>query len=119
VKYPQDEEKFQYRKRYGLHAIRMGPLRWRGTTRFNTASGMDCMQYWHLGTISSFLMSFNTASGMDCMQWNYHGKYHTSFSRFNTASGMDCMQCPDVVAPGRMVTLFQYRKRYGLHAIGE
>ena len=37
---------FQYRKRYGLHAI---PLIRKElvsmNTRFNTASGMDCMQY--------------------------------------------------------------------------
>ena len=36
---------FQYRKRYGLHAITKftNPKSW--TFCFNTASGMDCMQY--------------------------------------------------------------------------
>mgnify|MGYP000895201026 CR=1 FL=1 len=84
---------FQYRKRYGLHAIddyyklksRLG--------RFNTASGMDCMQYpdgsyraqppsWFqyrkryglhamkcIWKNPVLLFSFNTASGMDCMQY--------------------------------------------------
>ena len=34
---------FQYRKRYGLHAISRPSSR--GLRRFNTASGMDCMQF--------------------------------------------------------------------------
>ena len=35
---------------------------------FNTASGMDCMQFFldKKGVLT--MMSFNTASGMDCMQ---------------------------------------------------
>ena len=36
---------FQYRKRYGLHAIRQKYHSNRGGLRFNTASGMDCMQF--------------------------------------------------------------------------
>ena len=36
---------FQYRKRYGLHAIKKGVLIMAMIKRFNTASGMDCMQY--------------------------------------------------------------------------
>ena len=37
--------KFQYRKRYGLHAMKSSSsLRACGAS-FNTASGMDCMQY--------------------------------------------------------------------------
>ena len=35
---------FQYRKRYGLHAIRNADGVHSGNIRFNTASGMDCMQ---------------------------------------------------------------------------
>ena len=36
---------FQYRKRYGLHAIMVtSTLRSRRSSCFNTASGMDCMQ---------------------------------------------------------------------------
>ena len=35
---------FQHRKRYGLHAIRKKELRNMKLMRFNTASGMDCMQ---------------------------------------------------------------------------
>ena len=37
--------KFQYRKRYGLHAMVMGIPITRQTFGFNTASGMDCMQF--------------------------------------------------------------------------
>ena len=36
---------FQYRKRYGLHAICSSTRVYRGCCCFNTASGMDCMQY--------------------------------------------------------------------------
>ena len=35
---------FQYRKRYGLHAIGTHYFRLSQEDRFNTASGMDCMQ---------------------------------------------------------------------------
>ena len=35
---------FQYRKRYELHAIRDGDVDPHFVQRFNTASGMNCMQ---------------------------------------------------------------------------
>ena len=35
---------------------------------FNTASGMDCMQYFNICVIQIITHCFNTASGMDCMQ---------------------------------------------------
>ena len=35
---------FQYRKRYGLHAICLALTLFLLKWRFNTASGMDCMQ---------------------------------------------------------------------------
>ena len=35
---------FQYRKRYGLHAINPSTSNKKGLLSFNTASGMDCMQ---------------------------------------------------------------------------
>ena len=38
------EFEFQYRKRYGLHAIRLIPFLRTNSESFNTASGMDCMQ---------------------------------------------------------------------------
>ena len=83
---------------------------------------------------------FNTASGMDCMQCAQLNAKLMSSKGFNTASGMDCMQfLPDtVVYLGGIVSIpqavwiacnvrhngdklcriwFQYRKRYGLHAI--
>ena len=59
---------FQYRKRYGLHAmICMSYSSKMATTSFNTASGMDCMQYDEIVEAVN-LTRFNTASGMDCMQ---------------------------------------------------
>ena len=39
------KEAFQYRKRYGLHAIVKTLCELCAITCFNTASGMDCMQY--------------------------------------------------------------------------
>ena len=59
---------FQYRKRYGLHAIG-------GLIPFELFEG-----------------GFNTASGMDCMQLGPYFQQKRSNHRFNTASGMDCMQ---------------------------
>ena len=39
--------------------------------------------------------------------------------RFNTASGMDCMQYGLFTEKEFLAKEFQYRKRYGLHAIAE
>ena len=53
---------------------------------------------------------------MDCMQYVDRVLDLYSIRSFNTASGMDCMQC--VLSVGNdIVVAFQYRKRYGLHAI--
>ena len=88
---------FQYRKRYGLHAMRHGALMsrlWVGTS-FNTASGTDCMQlkeeFHHEKQCDQ---GFNTASGTDCMQWTalLIRKELVAVMSFNTASGTDCMQ---------------------------
>ena len=52
---------------------------------------------------------------MDCMQL-YMKEIQQQTKSFNTASGMDCMQSyqrEEVT----FVLQFQYRKRYGLHAI--
>ena len=108
---------FQHRKRYGLHAI---PVRWSRklqSVSFNTASGMDCMQYdeaivntvcdydkvsipqavWIACNDGSYRAQppsccFNTASGMDCMQLSSILPFQNEDAGFNTASGMDCMQ---------------------------
>ena len=45
------------------------------------------------------------------------GIFCTNLSFFNTASGMDCMQLVNVSVISTC-SPFQYRKRYGLHAIG-
>ena len=59
---------------------------------------------------------FNTASGMDCMQLYTTMTNLLSPNCFNTASGMDCMQCRSSFCCEDFLA-FQYRKRYGLHAI--
>ena len=87
---------------------------------FNTASGMDCMQFalfakagcprcvsipqavWiacnsNSGGSRSAHTRFNTASGMDCMQCQLEPTQQMEAS-FNTASGMDCMQSHATIA---------------------
>ena len=66
--------------------------------------------------MKEMFLSFNTASGMDCMQFDGFDGIPALLAGFNTASGMDCMQC---LCGGFLLVFvkFQYRKRYGLHAI--
>ena len=45
------------------------------------------------------------------------GIFCTNLSFFNTASGMDCMQYDDFERQWEALGKFQYRKRYGLHAM--
>ena len=82
---------FQYRKRYGLHAISRPSSR--GLRRFNTASGMDCMQ-------STFFVAGSSATGVSIPQAVWIACNQGSTCSFQTI-GLE----------------FQYRKRYGLHAI--
>ena len=82
---------FQYRKRYGLHAI-IPSFPFKGCfVSFNTASGMDCMQYLqHLWLHYEVLVSIPQAVWIACNDRS--GKQACIPFRFNTASGMDCMQ---------------------------
>ena len=109
---------FQYRKRYGLHAIARKREQGHPKMRFNTASGMDCMQFrLQGGSQTASQVSIPQAVWIACNWWRGARLYSRSRS-FNTASGMDCMQskfdAAEVANEG-----FQYRKRYGLHAINE
>ena len=84
---------FQYRKRYGLHAIKRIITSVARSHCFNTASGMDCMQLLsRIGTANSLLVSIPQAVWIAC---NDHER----------------------VVPQSFSAWFQYRKRYGLHAI--
>ena len=83
---------FQYRKRYGLHAITFLISMPQELVRFNTASGMDCMQFVAvLVFIAGAVVSIPQAVWIAC----------------NWFLGAECSSLPR----------FQYRKRYGLHAI--
>ena len=91
---------FQYRKRYELHAMTtvdtlMRSRKW----SFNTASGMNCMQYYGHDKAGAELLRFNTASGMNCMQSPSRFFLIPTRNSFNTASGMNCMQCEVVHVP--------------------
>ena len=83
---------FQYRKRYGLHAMKIEIINTTPHDSFNTASGMDCMQCSLCPIHTRISLCFNTASGMDCMQLVMESIGADTTNGFNTASGMDCMQ---------------------------
>ena len=85
------EDEFQYRKRYGLHAILTTSERELFSSCFNTASGMDCMQSgiaYLLFALSRF--QYRKRYGLHAI-WRARLRGTVRF-RFNTASGMDCMQ---------------------------
>ena len=83
---------FQYRKRYGLHAIGLASFKLPTIRSFNTASGMDCMQFRTVTRIEvQVVVSIPQAVWIAC---------NVQFNK-------------DWIA----VKEFQYRKRYGLHAI--
>ena len=100
------------------------------------------MQFLTMKNVMIKHLGFNTASGMDCMQFRsrensrgrgvvfqYRKRYGLHAIKaelcpvvhppsFNTASGMDCMQWDHSKRLPRLsLSWFQYRKRYGLHAI--
>ena len=94
----------KYRKRYELHAMTRLLNKQVFSSRFNTASGMNCMQYFQkdwklyaetfqyrkryglhaikLGKPSIGIEeSFNTASGMNCMQYCFPEPLETANSK--------------------------------------
>ena len=83
---------FQYRKRYGLHAISHRQERRFASLSFNTASGMDCMQFQFVNHLTRCLeVSIPQAVWIACNVLTYD--------------------------PRKVIVVFQYRKRYGLHAM--
>ena len=87
----------------------------KGFLRFNTASGMDCMQSYRKPKEGEAKpVSIPQAVWIAC---NYEAcAPYVRYDGFNTASGMDCMQSKRNLY-GLKGWKFQYRKRYGLHAI--
>ena len=84
--------KFQYRRRYGLHAIRRRNPRRRDSICFNTASGMDCMQ------------SASRCSRLPVCQVSIPQAVRIACNATSLCTPNNHFE-------------FQYRKRYGLHAI--
>ena len=109
---------FQYRKRYGLHAMTMRTSsRILRSYSFNTASGMDCMQFVYINLTPhdlAIVFQYRKRYGLHAISSVLEATI--LMQRFNTASGMDCMQFWRYGSV-RSVQRFQYRKRYGLHAI--
>ena len=95
------QSRFQYRKRYGLHAI-INKMKNLPRRSFNTASGMDCMQFdWDIVFLYQLFVSIPQAVWIACNKCPTH---HKGFLlSFNTASGMDCMQCRNFVSFVRTV----------------
>ena len=108
--------KFQYRKRYGLHATHQSRPLIGNPNSFNTASGMDCMQP-HFAAWTDHYVSFQYRKryGLHatplCLCHDYqmclvsipqavwiacNNRMESPKQKvttcFNTASGMDCMQ---------------------------
>ena len=84
--------KFQYRKRYELHAMLCWQFVKFASLRFNTASGMNCMQFIHC------------AGSMLLEVFQYRKRYE-----LHAIKSCRFFRCDALV--------FQYRKRYELHAI--
>ena len=107
---------------------------------FNTASGMDCMQSEEHAGCGKSAACFNTASGMDCMQYLQmqcsDRRYTVSIPqavwiacnwvRFTSQAQLVGVSIPQAVwiACNKYLGIcyheimkFQYRKRYGLHAM--
>ena len=77
---------------------------------------MDCMQYANPEFFKSVIKSFNTASGMDCMQFNFNRWGEPPF--VVSIPQAVWIACNGILLDYLLgVYEFQYRKRYGLHAI--
>ena len=59
---------FQYRKRYGLHAIPQDGIVYIASAAFQYRKRYGLHAMAQMALLSGLRLSFNTASGMDCMQ---------------------------------------------------
>ena len=131
---------FQYRKRYGLHAITACCALLQLTyVSIPQAVWIACNITLLLTLEQAEVVSIPQAVWIACnykhiifsvgnMEFQYRKRYGlhaminppaslTFETSFNTASGMDCMQSGGNTVFNKTAALFQYRKRYGLHAI--
>ena len=90
--------------------------RWRRLHKVSIPQAVWIACNHEVADMDKLVLGFNTASGMDCMQWEQRNCSDKDLGCFNTASGMDCMQFVRF-RRRRKPKQFQYRKRYGLHAI--
>ena len=108
---------FQYRKRYGLHAIRMRLWRY-GRTKlgFNTASGTDCMQFACVeGVVDTIVVSIPQAVRIACNIICIIIAGSFAVFQYRKRYGLHAIRV--IVEEARLGRVFQYRKRYGLHAM--
>ena len=109
---------FQYRKRYGLHAIDKHESIWsdQSDVSIPQAVWIACNNRLCGCQIRKCGVSIPQAVWIACN--NIYKAVNLTPHSFNTASGMDCMQW-NVIQMVRIGRRFQYRKRYGLHAISK
>ena len=107
---------FQYRKRYGLHAmtIRLAENVKDVGFQYRKRYGLHAMGTVYLS--ATFSGRFNTASGMDCMQ--FYPVLNTAVAEDVSIPQAVWIACNKLLKKTlQQVEPFQYRKRYGLHAI--
>ena len=107
--------KFQYRKRYGLHAMKRIAIKVRRGCRFNTASGMDCMQFDQQEQCRRRCVSIPQAVWIACNRSITARKSSSSRFQYRKRYGLHAMARSLHIYV--RIYSFQYRKRYGLHAI--
>ena len=108
---------FQYRKRYGLHAMKELRRRRHLGYRFNTASGMDCMQFGSGDNIQDarLIVSIPQAVWIACNRSISMRRLSLCRVSIPQAVWIACNIFMGIC--GVSPRTFQYRKRYGLHAI--
>ena len=116
MSHSQSRIRFQYRKRYGLHAI-SGDVGARDREEgFNTASGMDCMQFlWNSLCEKDYEFQYRKRYGLHAIA-EIRMRGHKFIVSIPQAVWIACNHHGE--HPARSGRRFQYRKRYGLHAIG-
>ena len=129
---------FQYRKRYGLHAIPNVKTTQSGNeVSIPQAVWIACNDFAEASEHKLSAFQYRKRYGLHAITPARQGDYTTPFQyrkryglhaipqrkyfylprlRFNTASGMDCMQLKKDLQEVEEME-FQYRKRYGLHAM--
>ena len=98
--------------------MRMPPRLLPRSRRFNTASGMDCMQLWYFLPQIIFLLKFQYRKryGLHAISRDLRDIRFPSLFQYRKRYGLHAIVQLSF-SHGVCCYSFQYRKRYGLHAI--